>query len=293
MVDRSVSRMIFRVLNAAGFIVYALLCILPMIHVLSISLSSSVAVTAGDVKILPVEFTLKSYEFVMKKAEFWRAMVVSLERIVLGVTLSTLMTILAAYPLSKPRREFRAQPVFVWIFVFTMLFSGGMIPSFMIVKYTGMIDKIWALVVPGAVQVFNIVLLMNYFKTIPKEIEESAFMDGAGHFRILWKIYLPMSLPSLATIVVFSVVGHWNSWFDGLIYMNDSRNYPLQTYLQSILISPNIKLITKAYADLMRMISDRTLKAAQVFIAAIPVLMIYPFLQGYFMSGIMLGGVKE
>ena len=293
MVDRSAGRKVFRVCNAVLFVVYALLCILPMVHVLSISLSSSVAVTAGDVKILPVDFTIKSYEFVLKKAEFWRAMLVSLERIVLGVTLSTAMTILSAYPLSKPRREFRAQPVFIWMFVFTMLFSGGMIPSFMIVKYTGLIDKIWALVIPGAVQVFNVVLLMNYFRTIPKEIEESAFMDGAGHFRILWKIYLPMSLPSLATIVVFAVVGNWNSWFDGLIYMNDSRNYPLQTYLQSILISPNIKLITKAYADLMRKISDRTLKAAQVFIAAIPVLLIYPFLQGYFMSGIMLGGVKE
>jgi putative aldouronate transport system permease protein len=293
MVDRSTGRKIFRIVNAAVFILYALLCLLPMIHVLSLSLSSSVAVTAGEVKIFPVEFTLKSYEFVLKKVEFWRAMSVSFERIILGVSLSTLMTILSAYPLSKSRREFRAQPVFIWIFVFTMLFSGGMIPSYMIVRYTGLIDKIWALIIPGAVQVFNVVLLMNYFRTIPKEIEESAFMDGASHWRILWKIYLPMSMPSLATIVVFAVVSNWNSWFDGLIYMNDARNYPLQTYLQSILISPNVKLITKEYADLMRMISDRTLKAAQVFIAAIPVLMIYPFLQGYFISGIMLGGVKE
>lgn len=293
MVDRSASRKIFSLLNTVLFIIYALVCILPMVHVLSISLSSSVAVTAGEVKILPVEFTMKSYEFVLRKAEFWRAMIVSLERIVLGVSLSTLMTILAAYPLSKSKKEFRAQPVFIWIFVFTMLFSGGIIPSYMVVRYTGLIDKIWALVIPGSVQVFNIVLLMNYFRTIPREIEESAFMDGASHWRILLKIFLPMSLPSLATIIVFSVVGNWNSWFDGLIYMNDSRNYPLQTYLQSILISPNIKLITKAYADLMRMISDRTLKAAQVFIAAIPVLLIYPFLQGYFISGIMLGGVKE
>jgi putative aldouronate transport system permease protein len=293
LVDRSFSRKIFRIVNTAGFVLYALLCLLPLIHVLSISLSSSMAVTAGEVKILPVDFTLKSYEFVMKKPEFWRAMLVSLERIVLGVTLSTMMTILAAYPLSKPRREFRAQPIFVWMFVFTMLFSGGMIPSYMVVRYTGLIDKIWALVFPGAVQVFNIVLLMNYFRTIPKEIEESAFMDGASHWRILWKIFLPMSLPSLATIVVFAVVGNWNSWFDGLIYMNDSHNYPLQTYLQSILVQPNVKLITKAYAELMRKINDRTLKAAQVFIAAIPVLLIYPFLQGYFISGIMLGGVKE
>jgi len=118
-------------------------------------------------------------------------------------------------------------------------------------------------------------------------------MDGAGYFTILWKICLPVSLPALATLTVFSMVGHWNAWFDGMIYMNDSRNYPLQTYLQSILVSTNVKLMTKAQAELLRLISDRTLKAAQVFIAAIPILLVYPFLQRYFVSGLTLGSVKE
>lgn len=293
MIDKSVGRRIFKFFNGFGFILYALICLLPMIHILSLSLSASVAVTAGQVSLWPVEFTFKSYEYVLKKAQFWLAMSVSLKRIILGVSLSTFVTILAAYPLSKTKREFRAQPVLIWVFVFTMLFSGGMIPTYMVVRYTGLLDSIWSLVLPGAVQVFNIVLLLNFFRNIPKEIEESAFVDGASHWRILWKIAIPMSLPCLATIIVFAVVGNWNAWFDGLIYMNDSKNYPMQTYLQSILIQPNIKLITKVQAELLRAISNRTLKAAQVFIAAIPVLMIYPFLQGYFVTGVTLGGVKE
>ena len=233
MVDRSIGRRVFRVVNAAVFVLYALLCLLPMIHVLSISLSSSVAVTAGEVKILPVEFTLKSYEFVMKKAEFWRAMQVSLERIVLGVSLSTMMTILAAYPLSKPKRDFRAQPVFIWIFVFTMLFSGGMIPSYMIVRYTGLIDKIWALVIPGVVQVFNIVLLMNYFRTIPKEIEEAAAIDGCGRLAFFWRIALRLSVPGLVTTGILAFIGSWNGYLLPLFILNDASLYTLPLGVQA------------------------------------------------------------
>jgi putative aldouronate transport system permease protein len=163
----------------------------------------------------------------------------------------------------------------------------------MVVRYTGLINSIWALVIPCAVQIFNIILMMNFFRSIPPDVSESAEIDGAGHFRIMLQIYLPLSLPALATMVVFTMVYHWNAWFDGMIYMNHSVKYPLQTYLQAILVQPNPRMITKATAELLRMISDRTLKAAQVFIAAIPILLIYPFLQRYFVSGILLGSVKE
>ena len=204
-----------------------------------------------------------------------------------------LMVILAAFPLSKQKKDFSSRTFFVWFFMITMLFSGGMIPTFMIVKYTWLLNSIWSLILPGAVPVFNMVLLMNFFKAVPRELEESAFIDGAGYFRILFKIYIPISLPAIATLVVFTMVSHWNSWFDGMIYMSDARNYPLQTYLQSILVSTNTKLMTKAQAELLRLISDRTLKAAQVFIAMIPILLVYPFLQKYFVAGMTLGSVKE
>jgi putative aldouronate transport system permease protein len=292
-IDRSIGRRIFVMINGLFFIIFSLACLIPMIHVLSISFSSSTAVTAGEVTLYPVGFTLKSYHYIMQNTEFWRAMWISVERVVLGVAISMALTILAAYPLSKGKTAFHHQPHFAWFLVITMLFSGGLIPTYMILKYTFLLNTIWALVIPGAVAVFNVLLLSNFFRSIPKEIEESAFMDGAGHFRTLIQLYLPLSLPILATLVVFSSVGHWNSWFDGLIYMDNQRNYPLQSYLQTVLVKSNVLITSKVQADLLRQISDRTIKAAQVFIASIPIVLVYPFLQKYFMSGIMLGSVKE
>lgn len=292
MVSHTAARKVFRVCNALFFLLYALLCLIPIIHIIAMSFSASTAVSAGRVTLVPVEPTLKSYEYVLRKSELWRAFRVSLVRVVLGVGINMLMVILAAFPLSKTKQDFCARTVFVWFFMITMLFSGGMIPSFMIVKYTGLLNTIWALVLPGAVPVFNVVLLMNFFKAVPKELEESAFMDGAGYGRILFQIYLPVSLPALATLTVFALVTHWNSWFDGMIYMSDAKNYPMQTYLQSIMVSTNTKLMTKAQAQLLRLISDRTLKAAQIVIATVPILMVYPFLQKYFVAGMTLGSVK-
>lgn len=293
MVSKTPARKVFKVFNALFFILYALICLIPIIHILSMSFSSSTAVSSGKVTLLPVEFTLKSYEYVLKKEEFWTAFGISVIRVILGVAVNMVMVIFAAFPLAKTKREFGARSFFVWFFMVTMLFSGGMIPTFMIVKYTGLLNTIWSLILPGAVPVFNVVLLMNFFKAVPKELEESAFIDGAGYFRILFKIYLPVSLPALATLTVFAIVTHWNSWFDGMIYMSDAKNYPMQTYLQSILVSTNTKLMTKAQAELLRLISDRTLKAAQIFIATVPILLIYPFLQKYFVAGMTLGSVKE
>lgn len=287
------ARRVFNVFNKLFFILYALLCLIPMVHILAMSLSASVAVNAGRVTFWPVDFTLRSYQYVVQKKEFLTAFGVSVLRVVLGVSINMLVTVLAAFPLSKTSREFSAKNFFVWFFLVTMLFSGGMIPTYMIVKYTGLINTIWALILPGAVPVFNVVLLMNFFKAVPRELEESAFIDGAGYFRILFRIYLPVSLPALATLTVFALVSHWNSWFDGMIYMSDAKNYPMQTYLQSILVSANVKLMTKAQAELLRLISDRTLKAAQIFIATVPILMVYPFLQRYFVAGMTLGSVKE
>lgn len=294
MVDRSLGRRIFLWINGCFFIVYALVCLFPIVHVLAVSLSSSSAVVAGRVSFLPVEFTLRSYEYILNNSEFWQAMKVSGQRILIGVPFSMIFTILAAYPLSKTVRDFRPRSIIVWVFLFTMLFNGGLIPTYMVVRNTGLLNSIWALIIPMAVTaVFNIVLLMNFFRSVPKEIEESAFMDGAGHWRILARIYLPLSLPAIAVLVIFTFVGHWNQWFDGMIYMNDSAKYPMQTYLQSLLVDPNNRITSKAQAELMRIISDRTLNSAQVFVAAIPVLMVYPFLQKYFIGGIMIGGVKE
>lgn len=283
----------FSMFNHTFLIALSLLCLAPMVHVLAISLSTSSAATAGLVKLWPVSFTLDSYAFILEKPQFIKAFLISIQRVVLGVSISMFLTVLLAYALSKEVKDFRARTIYAWFFVFTILFSGGLIPWYMTIKMTGLINTIWALVLPGAVQVFNVILMLNFFRGLPKELEESSFIDGGSHWTTLWKIYLPISLPSLATITLFSFVGQWNSWFDGLILMNSPDKYPLSTYLQTIIIQPDMSKISMLQAKHLSEVSDRTTKAAQIILGSLPILVIYPFLQKYFVKGIVVGSVKE
>jgi putative aldouronate transport system permease protein len=284
---------VFTVFNYILITMIALTCLLPMLNLLAISLSSSSAVSTGKVGLWPMDFTLESYSFMAAKPAFFQSMRVSGLRILLAVPLSMVISILAAYPLSRQNHEFKARKYYIWVFIIPMMFYGGLIPSYMVVRNTGLIDSIWALVLPAAINVFNIVLLMNFFRSIPKEMEEAASIDGAGHVRVLLKVVLPVSSPVLATVLLFFVVNHWNAWFDGLIYMNSPSKYPLQTYLQTQVVNRALMAL-EAMRDIRHMsnISDRTGKSAQVFLAAIPVLAVYPFLQKYFTTGIVIGSVK-
>jgi putative aldouronate transport system permease protein len=288
----TVGRRAFLIINCVVLAVMAIACILPLVNVLAISMSSSSAAAAGEVKLWPVDFTVASYKHALGKAEFMAAGLVSLQRVALGYVISIVVTVLTAFPLAKEKRSFGSRTVYAWFFIVTMMFHGGLIPSYMTIKALGMLDTMWALVLPGAISVFNVILLMNFFRNLPKEIEEAAYIDGAGHWRVLWSIYIPLSKPAIATITLFMVVGHWNSWFDGLIYMNSPANYPLQSYLQTIVIGNDPSMVpTNELLDASK-ISDRTFKAAQVFLAAFPVLVLYPFLQKYFMKGLVMGSVK-
>ncbi|PYI57220.1 carbohydrate ABC transporter permease [Paenibacillus flagellatus] len=289
----SVGRTLFQVCNHAFLIVLSIVCIMPLVHVLAVSFSSSSAVTAGFVQFWPVDFTLKSYAYVWHKKEFTASLLVSVQRVVLGTALGMLLTIVSAYPLSKEVRAFRWRTYYVWYFVVTMLIGSGLIPWYITIKNVGLIDSIWALVLPGAVNVFNVVLLLNFFRGLPKELEEAAFIDGAGHWRTMWQIYVPLSAPSLATITLFTVVGHWNSWFDGLILMNSPAHYPLQSYLRTVVIDMDSMLRSTQDLTELAEISDRTSKAAQIFVGTLPILLVYPFLQRYFIKGMTLGSVKE
>jgi len=282
----------FAVLNYSFLIVLSLLCVLPLVHVFAISLSSSELAAAGAVKLWPQGFNWSSYEFVLQKGEFFRAFFVSIQRVLLGTLVNMLLTILVAYPLSKESAHFSGRTAYAWYFVFTILFSGGLIPWYMTIKTTGIMDTLWALVLPGALPVFNAILLLNFFRGIPKALEEAAFVDGAGHMTTLWRIFVPLSKPALATITLFAVVGHWNAWFDGLILMNSPRHYPLQSYLQTVMVSFNPMNMNIEDIKKLSQISNRTLKAAQIFLAALPILLVYPFLQKYFVKGIVLGSVK-
>lgn len=270
----------------------SLLCILPLVHILAISFSSSSAVSAGDVTFWPVDFTVKSYSFILDNPRFLASIGITLQRVLLGTGLSLFLTILTAYPLSKETSAFRHRTLFAWFFVFTILFNGGLIPWYMTIKMTGLIDTLWALVLPAAVAVFNIILLLNFYRSLPKELEEAAVIDGAGHWLILWKIMVPLSMPAIATILLFTVVHHWNSWFDGMILMNKPSHYPLATYLQSVIIKLDFENMRQSDIYMLGLISDRTSKAAQIFLGTLPILLVYPFLQRYFMKGIVMGSVK-
>ncbi len=289
----SSGRKIFLAFNYTFLIVLAIVCLLPLINVLAISFSSSTAATANIVHFWPVDFTLKSYQYAISKPEFARSFQVSIERVLLGVPVNVLLVLLVAYPLSKEDSKFRWRKYYSWAFIVTILFSGGLIPWYMTIKELGLIDSIWALILPGAVPIFNVLILLNFFRELPKEIEEASLIDGAGHWRTLWKIYVPLSAPAIATITLFSVVGHWNAWFDGLILMNSPHHYPLQSYLQTVVIQKDFSKLSEQELKNIQEISDRTIKAAQIFLGALTILAVYPLLQKYFMKGIVLGSVKE
>ncbi len=289
----TIGRKVFVVFNYTFLTLMALTCLLPILNQLAISFSSSGAATAGEVGIIPVNFTLDAYKYMASKAAFFDSLLVSFQRVFIAVPLSMLVSVLAAYALSKQNHEFAARKYYIWYFVIPMMFTGGLIPTYMIVRNTGLINSLGALVIPYLVNVFNVLLLMNFFRSIPKELEEAAQIDGAGHLRVLLSVILPVSAPVLATVTLFFIVNHWNSWFDGLIYMNSPEKYHLQTYLQTMVISRDL-MAMESLRDVRTSgtISDATGKAAQIFLAALPILLIYPFLQKYFTTGIVMGSVK-
>ncbi|WP_434082546.1 carbohydrate ABC transporter permease [Cohnella hashimotonis] len=274
-------------------ILLSLLCMFPLVHVLAVSFSSNAASSAGLVTLWPIGFNFKSYEFVMQNAEFLRSLGVSVQRVLLGSLIQMLLIVITAYPLSMEASRFRFRTAYAWYFLVTILFGGGLIPTYMVIKDLGMLDTLWALIVPSSVPVFSVVLLLNFYRGLPRELEEAAFIDGASLLRTLFSIILPLSLPAIATLLLFSMVGHWNAWFDGLLYMNRPENYPLQSYLQTLIINNDFKATTAEELQMLKSISNRSVKAAQIFLGALPILLVYPFLQKYFMKGIVLGSVKE
>lgn len=291
---KSRSRNIFMFFNVTVLTLLSLTCILPFLNLLAVSFSSSSAVASGKVTFFPVEFTTYSYEFALKGGKFFAALWVSVKRVILGVGINLLLMIITAYPLSKSREKLWGRNFYAVFFIITMLINGGLIPTYLMVVKMGLKNNIWSLILPGALPVYNMIILMNFMRGLPEEIEEAAMIDGAGVFRILVQIILPVLKPALATVGLFCIVNHWNDWFGGLIYMSKPVNYPLQTYLQTLLQSFE-QMMQKAgtdYTKLLSMMNVRTGRAAQLFLAAIPIMMVYPFLQKYFTSGLVIGSVK-
>ena len=280
--------MVFLFLSAA-------ICLIPVINTIAISFSDRVSANTGKVYLWPVNFTLGPYRELLNDSQFFRSFGNSIIRVLVGGTINVLLCILMAYPLSKTPRQFRAKSMYMWFVIFLMLFNGGMIPTYVLVSRLGLIDSLWALVLPGAVPIFSVIVLMNFFKGIPPSLEESALIDGAGPWRIMVQIFVPLAKPSIAVVTLWSIVGHWNDFFAGLVYMNDRTKWPLQTYIQSLSANidyGNIRNMTIEEIRRQWELSSITFDSAKVVVAMVPVLLVYPFLQRYFVKGIVMGAVK-
>lgn len=285
----------FDIFNILFLTVVCVTCVLPFVNLLAISFSGTAAVQAGKVAFLPVDFTTASYDYALKGGKFLSALWVSFKRVGLGVTINIALMVLTAYPLSKSKKELAGRNIIMTYFVITMLISGGMIPTYLVVSRLGLKDSIWALVLPGALPVYNMIILMNFMRGLPDEIEEAARIDGASPIVILLRVLLPLLTPALATVGLFCIVFHWNDWFFGMIYLSKPSMYPLQTYLQTLLQNFEQLMREANGRDIQRLIAlmnARTGRAAQLFLGAIPVMLVYPFLQKYFTTGLVMGSVK-
>ncbi|MBD5459285.1 MAG: carbohydrate ABC transporter permease [Lachnospiraceae bacterium] len=273
-----------------------LLCLLPMLNIVAISFSGSAAVSANRVGLLPVDFTALAYKRIVEDSQFWRSFRISVVRVFLSLALNLIITIPMSYAMTRTKGEFPARNIYMNLLVFAMLFNGGMIPTYIVVKNLHLLNTIWALILPGAVPVFSVILLMNFFKGVPKALEEAAIIDGASQFQVLLQIMVPCAKPSIATVSLFSIVGSWNDFFGGLIYMQRVEDYPIMTYIQSLNIDLQ-ELIKNASSSAalenVAELSNRNLNAAKIVVAVIPLLIIYPFLQRYLISGLVMGSVKE
>lgn len=280
----------------ADFLIYSFLivlavsCIYPFIYTIAVSLSDQHAIITMKVVAWPVGFQIASYKSFLHDINFYRSFLNTVYVTALGTTINLIMTTITAYPLSK--RGFRGGSLIMKLIVFTMLFSGGTIPSYLLIKNLHMIDSFWALMLPGAINTFNLIIMKTFFAGIPKELEEAATIDGCNELQILIRIYIPLSLTVMATLGLFYAVNHWNSYMNALIYINDIKKFTLQVKLKQLLVDDQFTQTGGLSGDDHNTVIQESLKSAIIVISTIPMLVIYPFLQKYFVKGVMVGAVK-
>lgn len=296
-IKKSRSRIAFEVVNYTILGLLALMCIFPFIHLLAVSFSADEFTSKGEIFLLPKGFTLQAYEYLAQKKEFFTALGISVLRTVIGTAISLIVIVMTAYPLSKTDGRFKGRTVFTWFFLITMFLGGGLFATYFLYKQLGLLNSFLVYILPGACDVWFVLMLMNFFRGIPKEIEEAALIDGAGQFSVLFKLYIPLAMPSIATIILFTAIGQWNSWFDGIMFMNDPSKYPLQSYLYTMIISSDPTkqsgfTLTPEQLEALKNIGGKNLQSAQIFLGILPIALVFPFLQRFFVKGITVGSVK-
>jgi len=288
--NQSLSMKVFTSFNILFITLLSLSMLLPFLHIVAKSFSSAAAISNGDVLFWPVEFTLNNFQYVMQDNSIWRAFGISVLVTVGGTFLNLIATASLAYPTSRP--EFKGKKLVLLMVLFTMIFSVPLIPSFLVIKNLGMIDTLWALVIPGLISAFNFFIMRSFFMNIPSTLIDAARIDGLGEVGILFKIILPLSKPALATLGIFYGVGHWNSYQSAIYFINDPTLYPLQVKLRQMIISDEM-VDSEAVITSMALSSPEGIQMATIIFATVPILLIYPFLQKYFVKGSMLGSIKE
>lgn len=289
---RSIGERVFDIFNVIFLVLLSLLTLYPMIYVLFASVSNPTQFMMKEFGILykPLGFQLEAYKHVFRNQMIMIGFSNTIFYVIVGTVISIIITLLGAYALSRPGYYLK-KPITVLI-MFTMFFSGGLVPSFLIVKNLGMLDTIWAILIPSALSTYNMIIMRTAFTSIPESLEESAKIDGANDFVILFRIYIPLSIPTISVIGLFYAVGRWNAWFNALIYLRSRSLYPLQLVLREILITSNAEYLAQMGNSLELTALSELIKYATIVVATLPILLIYPFIQKYFVKGIMLGAVK-
>lgn len=291
MIKESRGDRIFKFFVVVVVILIALLCLFPFLNILAISMSSKNVVLAGEVYFWPKDLDFTAYSVVFSNAKMWRSLIFTIVLTVVSVGVSMVMTILCAYPLSRTDLKFR-QPLMLF-FMFTMYFTGGMIPAYLNISNLGLMGSFWSLVLPISISTYNMILMKTFFGSLPKALEESAYIDGANDALILVRIILPLSKAMMATLALFYAVSRWNGFSDALLYINEESKFPLQLRLRQIIT---------AYSAADEMINDTpeakavlvadTIKSACLIFSMVPIMLVYPWLQKYFVKGVMIGSVK-
>ena len=271
----------------------ALSCILPFLHVVAVSLSGRAAVSAKLVGMLPVNMNFDNYAYILGNSQFLGSFSISVARVLVGVVITLLLVAITAYPLSLDRIRMPGRLAFKIFMLVMLLFSGGLIPTFLAYRSLGLLNNFLVLILPMALNVFYTIIMINFFRGIPYELAEAAWLDGASHMNVLFRVYLPISLPALATIALFTAVSHWNSWFDGIVYISNIEQWPLQSFLYSLVSTRRIEWQSASGSLDFQNATPEGLSSALIVVAAVPILMIYPLLQRYFVTGLTLGSVKQ
>lgn len=294
--DNSLSSKILDIVIYVSLILLMIITLYPIIYIFSVSVSSTTAYESGRVVFLPVDFNLEAYKVILKAGTIPRSFVNSVIYTVVYTVVSLFMTTTMAYPLSRSKDRVAFKGFFSKLVIFTMFFNAGIIPNYLVVKGLGLMDSMWALILPSAISTYNLVVMRSFFEGIPDDLEEAAFIDGANEITIFWKIMLPLSKAALATVGLFYGVYMWNSWFNAMLYLQSDTKFPLQLIIRQIIMQNQMAAELAAMGDTSMLTEQTTnsvsLKYATLFLSILPMLAVYPFIQKYFVKGVMVGSVK-